>query len=106
MTWNVPVQAFTAVGAVRTRAVTVELNEPGTRYLPRVNQVDFGLSKRFALEGQTFEGFFNVFNLNNSSAVITQNNQFGSAGADRPNESRPTALIQPRVVRVGMQWKF
>ena len=103
--WTVPTSAFTAVGAVRTRSVVTQLDEPGTRYLDRWNTLDVGFSKRFTIGRHQLEGLANIYNLNNSSVILLENREFGSSVA-APGQQRPTRVMQPRMFRLGLQWKF
>jgi hypothetical protein len=74
---------------------------PGTSYGERLNELDFRVSKTVPLrEGRRIQGIVDVYNLFNGSAVITQNNSFGSAWL------RPTQILQKRLVKFGVQLDF
>ena len=63
----------------RTQTETVVLNEPGTLFQPRMNQVDANIKKNFRFGQKQFSGQLDVFNLFNSNAVLTTNENFGSS---------------------------
>ena len=46
------------------------------------------------------QGIFDVYNILNGSAVITQSNSFGTTW------QRPTAILQARLVKFGFQLDF
>ena len=50
--------------------------------------------------GRRVQGIVDIYNLFNGSAVITQNNTFGSAWL------RPTQILQARLVKFGVQFDF
>jgi hypothetical protein len=81
--------------------VSVSLIPPGTQYGDRLHEVDFRVSKTVRLaQGRRVQGIVDVYNLLNGSAVITQNNSFGSAWL------RPTQILQARLVKFGVQLDF
>ena len=81
--------------------VSVSLIPPGTMFGDRLHQVDFRMSKTVALgSGRRVQGIVDVYNVFNGSAVITQNNTFGSAWL------RPTQILQARLVKFGVQFDF
>jgi len=84
-----------------TATVSVALVPPGTLYGDRLQEVDFRLSKTVKLpQGRRMQGIVDVYNLFNGSAVITQNNSFGTAWL------RPTQILQARLVKFGFQLDF
>ena len=84
-----------------TATVSVSLIPPGTLYGDRLHEVDFRLSKTVKLpQGRRIQGIVDVYNLLNGSAVITQNNSYGSAWL------RPTQILQARLVKFGVQLDF
>ena len=87
-------------GACNT-TVNVSLIPPGTMYGERLNQVDFRIAKTVTFaQGRRIQGIVDVYNLFNGSAVITQNNTYGSAWL------RPTQILQARLVKFGFQLEF
>jgi hypothetical protein len=70
-------------------------------YGDRLNQVDFRIAKTVTFaQGRRIQGIVDVYNLFNGSAVITQNNTYGSAWL------RPTQILQARLVKFGFQLEF
>ena len=49
------------------------VNEPGSLYYPRYNQVDFNVKKTFRAGRKTFSGQIDWFNLLNGNAVFSRN---------------------------------
>ena len=80
---------------------TVALIDPATVYGDRMNQVDFRMSKVFKLRGnRRVQANVDLFNLLNVSAVLAQNNTYGSSWL------RPTNIIQGRLIKFGGQIDF
>jgi hypothetical protein len=79
----------------------VSLVEPGTIYGDRWNEVDFRITKTFALaESRQFQIMADLYNILNANPVVTQNNTFG------PNWQRPQTILPPRFLKVGALFKF
>ena len=103
-------------------AVTVQLAAPGTRYLPRWNQIDLGLRRSFRVHGATVQAQVNLFNALNSNTVLAEgttlstllnplhNGQTSSNFTYLSNDSdrggTPTSILQPRLIQIGAQIKF
>ena len=68
ITWE-PAAALFPGG--RTRTETLALNEPGSLYYPRYNQLDFNVKKTFRAGRKTFSGQVDWFNLLNGNAVFS-----------------------------------
>jgi hypothetical protein len=81
-------------------SVTVPLTRPGEEYLPRLNQVDIKFLKNIRYRGLRMRPELGIFNLTNTATVLAQNNSFG------PNLDRVQAIVDGRVVRLGMQVDF
>jgi hypothetical protein len=79
---------------------TINVMQPGTLYGDRLNQIDFRATKIFNLGKGRLEANFDVYNLGNSDAVLTQINTFGAT------YTRPTAVIQPRFVKFTVRYDF
>ena len=84
---------------VTASSVTVRLNQPGSEYLPRLNQVDLSLAgsikvRRLRIKPQI--DMFNMFNTNSVNAVTTP----------YPTHGRVTAILPGRIIRVGSQLDF
>jgi hypothetical protein len=92
--------ACPAAGAC-TATVAVNLIPPGTLFGDRLQEIDFRISKTVKLpQGRRIQGIVDIYNMFNGSAVITQNNSFGSAWL------RPTQILQARLVKFGFQLDF
>jgi hypothetical protein len=81
-------------------SVNVRLNEPGTEYNDRVNQLDFIVSRvfrggRFVLRPEL--GLFNALNVN---PVLTQTNTWG------PALGNAVTVLAPRLLRLGLNLDF
>ncbi|MBI3399904.1 MAG: hypothetical protein HY048_00670, partial [Acidobacteria bacterium] len=90
----------TVVPSLVQSSVTVPLLKPGTKYLDRWNQVDVRLAKKFKVQRVNFSGQLDIFNILNSSSILTVNEAFGSS------LDRPTAILQGRLLAIGMQMSF
>jgi hypothetical protein len=79
---------------------SVPLIAPGTLYGDRFTQVDVRFGKNFTFGTRRVRASFDVYNLFNSSAILSQNNTFGS------NWQNPTLILQGRLVKFGAQIDF
>ena len=82
--------------------LNVPLVAPDTEYTPRLNQIDFAVSKRFVIGGFRVNpklDLFNAFNSDDYTSVA--NTQFGAQ-----TYFRPASSLQGRIIRVGfdMTW--
>ncbi len=57
--------------------VNVELVAPNTRYEDRLQQVDLRFTKKFQFERITLRGNFDIYNVLNGSAVLSENTGYG-----------------------------
>jgi hypothetical protein len=82
-------------------SVTVQLVDPQTLFEDRINRLDLRLSKVFNFTGR-FRVQLNLdaYNALNSSAVRAVNTNYGSAW------TRPTQILDPRIIQVGGQISF
>jgi hypothetical protein len=81
-------------------SLTVPLIAPGERLYPRHNQLDMGFRKIFRVRNVQWSAQADIFNLNNSSRVSAETQAFG------PSLGRPTAILQPRLLRLAAQMRF
>jgi hypothetical protein len=95
--WPVPANLFPGG---RTVPVTAELIPPGTKYLKRWNQLDVSLKRRFRMTKAEILPSLDLYNLNNSSVVLTEVETFG------PSLGRPTNTLPGRLIRLGVLVKF
>jgi hypothetical protein len=95
--WVVPPALFPGG---RTQSVTVPLIAPGTQYPPRWNQLDVNVKRLFRLGHYGVEPAADIFNLLNSSVVLTQQQAFGSA------LGQPLTTLQGRFLKLGIRITF
>jgi hypothetical protein len=76
------------------------LNEPGSLYYPRYNQVDFNIKKTFRAGRKTYSGQIDWFNLLNGNAVFTRNSAVGSS------LGQIQTILQGRLMRIAFQMKW
>jgi hypothetical protein len=81
-------------------SLSVPLIAPGELYLPRHNQLDLGFRKLFRTRNVQWSGQVDIFNLNNSSRINNWTTAFG------PSLFRPSAILQPRTLRLAAQLRF
>ena len=81
-------------------SVNVRLNDPGTLYNDRVNQLDFAISKSVKIGRTELRPEIDLFNMLNANPVTTQTNTFG------PTLNNATAILPPRLIRFGVTAKF
>jgi hypothetical protein len=90
----------TIIPTLTQTSVTVPLLKPGTKYLPRWNQIDVRLAKKFQLRQVRMQAQLDIFNILNSSSVLSVTETFG------PSLDRPTAILQGRLFAMGAQFTF
>ena len=81
---------------------------------PRYNQVDIGIRKKFTFrEKYTLMGQLQVFNLINTSTVLTESYALGSsitpflpASKGGLGGGTPSVIANPRMFQLGLQFKF
>ncbi|MFN7984953.1 MAG: carboxypeptidase regulatory-like domain-containing protein [Vicinamibacterales bacterium] len=82
--------------------LSVPLVAPSSYFLERINQLDFKLQKTFKVERFTVSPQLEIFNINNSSAMIsTVSNNVLSTSYRYAN-----SIMQPRMIGVGAQVKW
>ena len=75
--------------------VTVNLIEPGTLYGDRLNQLDFRIAKILRFGGRRAMVGLDLYNVMNSSTVLTYNNAFVPGGTVAAAELDPDAAAGP-----------
>jgi Carboxypeptidase regulatory-like domain/TonB dependent receptor-like, beta-barrel len=80
--------------------LNVPLIPTGTELTPRVNQVDFSVSKRFTFERIRLEPKIDIFNAFNSSDYYTVRSMVYSTTANATYKL-PGSILQGRIVRLG-----
>jgi hypothetical protein len=81
-------------------SVSVRLNEPGSLYTPRVNQLDLSVARNFKHGKLDIRPQLNLFNLFNANPVTALNNTFGSA------LDNVQTVLNPRLLQLGINVKF
>jgi hypothetical protein len=90
----------TLIPTLSQASVNVRLNEPGTEFNDRVNQLNLTVAKSFRrgkLDIRPEAAAFNAFNAN---PVLSQVNTFG------PSLGRVNTILNPRLIRLGVAVKF
>jgi len=101
-------QAGRAIIGSTAGATTIAVNlvEPNTVFLDTRNQLDLRLGRTFRFGNRTrIQGFADVFNALNAGTVTRVNETFGGNPATNA-WLRPTAIMDARYVRFGMQMSF
>jgi hypothetical protein len=79
--------------------VTVNVQEPGTYYGDRMNQVDLRMGKLFRVGKTRTQVNFDLYNLFNANPVVTLSNDFAIW-------QRPTAILDARLFKISGQFDF
>jgi hypothetical protein len=89
-------------GAAATcnNSVSVNLIQPGTAFEPRINQMDFRLSRIFPVGRYKLDANLDVFNLLNTSSVIDANFTYGAKWLN------PVQILAARMAKVSVQIRF
>ena len=88
-----------APGLTQT-TVNVRLNEPGSVFLDRVNQLDFAVSRDFQLGRVRVRPQIDIFNALNNNSVTQANTTYG------PNLLLPVSVLNPRLIRLNVRVSF
>ena len=83
-----------------SRSPSTSINEPGSLYYPRYNQVDLNLKKNFRYGSKTYSGQIDFFNLLNGNAIFARQDAVGNSLGD------VTTILQGRLIRLAFQMKF
>ncbi len=88
-----------APGLTQTN-VNVRLNEPGTVFLDRVNQLDFAVARDFRMGRLVVRPQFDFFNALNSNAITQVNTSYG------PSLLLPQSILNPRLIRFNVRVSY
>jgi hypothetical protein len=93
---------FGACGAAATCTATaiVDLIPPGTLYEDRITQTDVRFTRIFKIRRARVEGNFDIYNLFNSSSILSTNTRFGSSWL------QPTQVLGARLFKFVFQATF
>jgi hypothetical protein len=97
ITYTVPANLFPGG---RTNAETLILNDPGSLYYPRYNQLDINFRKTFTFGRKSLTGQVDLFNALNGAAIWSQINAVGAS------LGTITETLQGRTPRLGLTFKF
>ena len=88
--------------------VTVNLIEPGTLYGDRLNEIDLRFAKILRFGRTRTNVGIDIYNIMNSSPVLTYNQTFVLPTAANPTGSwlTPTSVLQPRFFKISAQFDF
>ncbi len=78
----------------------VQLNQPRTDFLDRINQLDLSVARAFQIRQVKLSPRVDLFNALNANQVVNQVTTFGSAFG------RPLRILDPRIVRLGVKVEF
>ena len=84
-------------------SLTLPLKPGGTEFLDRINQLDLSLAKWFEIgSGRRAQVQFDLFNVANANPVLgVRSVNFGTAAYNQVS-----GILNPRVVRLGLQLRF
>ena len=88
----------------------IPLLAPGSRLTPRLNQIDIGVRRLFhPRENKTLSAQAEIFNVINANTVLTESETLGTSVAPYlPGGigGQPSAIANPRMLRLSLQLKF
>jgi hypothetical protein len=84
----------------RTQTETFILNEPGTIFYDRWNQLDLNIKKNFRHNNKVLTFQIDIFNVLNSNAIRAANNNVGASLGNA------TTIMTGRFPRLAMNFKF
>jgi len=89
-------------------SITVNLVEPGKLYGDRVNEFDVRLAKIVRIGRTRTNIGFDLYNILNSSAILSYNQAFSATLAASPSANwlAPTGVLQPRFWKFSVQVDF
>jgi hypothetical protein len=83
---------------------------PGSRLTPRLNQLDVGVRRSFTIRDRyVVKAEGQIFNVINSNVVTTEAQTLGSSVTPFVKGGAggvPTAILNPRMLRLAVQFKF
>ena len=98
ISWTPPVSAYP--GGVRTRTDSVVLNEPGSLFWNRWNQLDINIKKNIRHNNHVLTFQVDVFNVLNENSIRAGNNTIGST------LGQVTTIMTGRFPRLAVNYKF
>ena len=89
-------------GQFNPGSIIVNLVAPDTLYSERINQLDFKVSKTVKVGRVSILPTLEVFNVNNSDAIIS----YVSTNVLSASYLKPNSIMQPRMIGVGAQMRW
>ena len=77
--------------------LAIPLEPYNSSFVERINQLDFKVSRTFRMGRVSILPTFEMFNINNSDAIIS----YQSLNATSPQYLAPNSIMQPRLIGVG-----
>jgi hypothetical protein len=91
-------------------AETILLVAPGSRLTPLLNQLDIGFRRAFVIHDRwTIKAEGQIFNVLNANTVYAEGQTLGTSitpFAKGGLGGVPTAILNPRMLRLAVQFKF
>jgi len=94
---------------LRQGSELIPLVAPGSRVTPRLNQIDIGVRRVFhPHENMTVSAEAQVFNVLNVNTVLTESETLGTVTPYLAGGigGQPSAIANPRMLRLSLQFKF
>jgi hypothetical protein len=91
---------LTGVALGQSSVTVYPLNEPGSAYYDRVNQLDFTIAKSFKAGSWRITPDVSLFNMLNANPIYSQVTAYG------PALGNPLRILEARLVRFGVQARF
>ena len=91
---------LTGVALGQSSVTVYPLNEPGSAYYDRVNQLDFTIAKVFKVGNWRVTPDVSLFNMLNANPVYSQQTTYG------PTLGYPLRILEARLIRFGVQARF
>jgi hypothetical protein len=92
-------RSLTGVALGQSSVTLRPLNEPGSLYYDRINQLDFTIAKAFTRGRVRVTPDISLFNLFNANPVYSQTTAYPAVG-------RPLRILEGRLIRFGVQARF
>jgi hypothetical protein len=85
--------------ALSQSSITAKLNEPGTEYLPRVNQFDVTIARSVQIRKVRISPEISLFNLFNANPILSETTAYPRTGV-------PLRILDGRLIRLQAQLRF
>jgi hypothetical protein len=83
----------------------VQIVEPGSLYVERLNQIDLRFAKLLRFGGTRTSVNFDFYNVTNSNSVLAENPAYSASGII-PGWRSPTQIVLPRMFKFSAQFDF